>query len=219
MKLKKNLDTIIKEKMLDEIVEGQWNLGMQISLEDIMEKYEVSRTPVIQALKEFAADGIVVRTGKGHYFCQDFDDNEIKDIIDIRRVLELEALHRIMKKSSVDLTELEETSEAALTSYRADNTITTRRLDMRFHKQLVALAGSDCLSDIYYRIQIKFMMVNYLLGSHSAIEEEIACKDHALIVQYLRERDEQKAEEIITNHINGAYKKIRMRFAEERKEA
>lgn len=215
MKLKKNLDTIIKEKMLDEIVEGTWSLGMQISLEDIMAKYEVSRTPVIQALKEFAAIGIVKRTGKGHYFCEDFDDEEIRDIIDIRLMLEREALHRIMNRGGVDLTELEKTSEEAVAQYRAGDTVNTRRLDLRFHKELVDLAGSSCLSDIYFRVQVKFMMVNYLLGSHSAYQQKIACDDHTLLISHMKSGDAAKADEIITKHINGAYSKIRRRFADE----
>lgn len=216
MQLKKNLDTIIKEKMLDEMIEGSWSLGMQISLDEIMEKYEVSRTPVIQALKEFVALGVVTRTGKGHYFCQDFSDEEIRDIIDIRLMLELEALHRIMNKGSVELAQLAKTSDTCLASDKSDDTINTRRLDMQFHKQLVDLAGSTCLSDIYSRVQIKFMMVNYMLGSHTAIQQGIACQDHAMIVKYIRKNDVKSAEEVVTKHINGAYSKIRKRFADER---
>ncbi len=216
MQLKKNLDTIIKEKMLDEIIEGTWSLGMQISLEEIMEKYEVSRTPVIQALKEFAALGIVTRTGKGHYFCRDFNDEEIRDIIDIRLMLELEALHRIMKTGNANLTVLSKTSDACTAKDKAGDTIKARKLDMKFHKQLVDLAGSTCLSDIYSRVQIKFMMVNYLLGSHSAIQQEIACHDHDILLKCIKKDDLKNAEEIITEHINGAYNKIRKRFGDER---
>ena len=51
MALKKNLDVTIHEAFLEEILQGNWKPGQALNLDDLAERYGVSRTPIQQALK------------------------------------------------------------------------------------------------------------------------------------------------------------------------
>ena len=51
MALKKNLDVTIHEAFLEEILQGNWKPGQALNLDDLAERYGVSRTPIQQSLK------------------------------------------------------------------------------------------------------------------------------------------------------------------------
>ena len=48
MALKKNLDVTIHEAFLEEILRGNWLPGQALNLDELAERYGVSRTPVQQ---------------------------------------------------------------------------------------------------------------------------------------------------------------------------
>ena len=57
MKLKTNLDEIIYNKIIESLIRGEYSVGEKIMLNDLCEKFEVSRTPVNQAVKMLSKDG------------------------------------------------------------------------------------------------------------------------------------------------------------------
>ena len=59
MRVKRNLDELIYDKMVDSIIAAQWSAGEVISVEEIAARYEVSRTPVVQAIKRMCIEEIV----------------------------------------------------------------------------------------------------------------------------------------------------------------
>ena len=56
-RLKRNLDEAVYEQILSSIFEGKFHSGEQVQIERLCEQYEISRTPVIQALKRLACAG------------------------------------------------------------------------------------------------------------------------------------------------------------------
>ena len=46
MALKKNLDVTIHEAFLEEILQGNWKPGQALNLDELAERYGVSRTPI-----------------------------------------------------------------------------------------------------------------------------------------------------------------------------
>lgn len=68
MKLKSNLDTIIYNLIVDSLFLGEYQMGQTILLDEFANKYEVSRTPVIQAVKLLVNDGILESMSNGSGF-------------------------------------------------------------------------------------------------------------------------------------------------------
>ena len=56
MRVKKNLDKIIYDQIIDSFILGEYKMDDAISLDVLCEKYEVSRTPVVQAVKLLVND-------------------------------------------------------------------------------------------------------------------------------------------------------------------
>ena len=98
MALKKNLDVTIHEAFLEEILQGNWKPGQALNLDELAERYGVSRTPIQQALKRMHTQGMVVFSSKGHFSVPTFSEKEVCDIIEMRLLLEHQALTDIQNK-------------------------------------------------------------------------------------------------------------------------
>ena len=64
----------------------------------LAERYGVSRTPIQQALKRMHTQGMVVFSSKGHFSVPTFSEKEVCDIIEMRLLLEHQALTDIQNK-------------------------------------------------------------------------------------------------------------------------
>lgn len=217
MGIKNNLDKIIEEKLYDEIIAGEWNPGEQIPLEPIMERYEVSRTPVIQALKKMNAVGVVKYNSAGHYSVPEYTKSDIEDIIDVRKLFEIHAVEEIRdKRRRVDFKKLEKLSKDGIRFNDAGKTVLARRADLQFHRVLVAQAENPVLLELFIALQRNFMVANYCIGRHTVPQQKIAGSDHQQIVEYLRSEEYDKAIEVIVRHLDGALEKIEKRLPEAR---
>lgn len=209
MGIKKNLDETIIGKLYDEIIDGEWVPGSLISLDQIMDRYEVSRTPVIQALKKMSALGIINFTSKGHFLVPEYTEHEIKDIIDARILLEKFAINRIAEENiKLDFEELSDLCEQSHRYRLKGDNVKSHRKDMEFHRRLIEQCGNACVSELYDRVQKQFMMVNYLLGRYSKEYMEISYRDHVNILESLKAEKYDEAIGHCVGHIMMAYDRI-----------
>ena len=190
MALKKNLDVTIHEAFLEEILQGNWKPGQALNLDDLAERYGVSRTPIQQALKRMHTQGMVVFSSKGHFSVPTFSEKEVCDIIEMRLLLEHQALTDIQNKLlPMDFETLERLAGECVASNKTSNIVRTRRTDLDFHRILVEQAGNRCLSEVYDRIQGQFIVANYLLTSHTRSQQQVASDDHERLLAALKEPD------------------------------
>ena len=209
MALKNILDVVIFEKFYDEIVCGKWTAGALLNIDEMADRYDVSRTPVQQALKKMNTLGMVKFSSKGHVYVESFDKKQVKDICDVRLLLELEVLHIIERENiAVDFQRLEKVSQDCLNSNVANDMVETRRTDLAFHKLLVQQAGNECLFDLFKKVQGQFMVANYLESSHTSKQQGVAADEHEQLLQALKDGDFDTARAVVTRHIKGACEKI-----------
>lgn len=108
-----------------------------------------------------------------------FSEKEVCDIIEMRLLLEHQALTDIQNKLlPMDFETLERLAGECVASNKTSNIVQTRRTDLDFHRILVEQAGNRCLSEVYDRIQGQFIVANYLLTSHTRSQQQVASDDH-----------------------------------------
>ena len=188
---------------------GQLEAGQALNLDDLAERYGVSRTPIQQSLKRMHTQGMVVFSSKGHFSVPTFSEKEVCDIIEMRLLLEHQALTDIQNKLlPMDFETLERLAGECVASNKTSNIVQTRRTDLDFHRILVEQAGNRCLSEVYDRIQGQFIVANYLLTSHTRSQQQVASDDHERLLAALKAGNFTRAHDIIEDHIQGACQKI-----------
>ena len=219
MSIKENLDATIESKLFEEIIRGEWNTGAKIDLNKIIERYDVSRTPVIHALRKMHYDGLVEYSNKGHFYVPEYDLKTIRDINSMRKLLELQGMRELKSYGvNLDLDKLRDINEQCEFYTDKGKLVEASGFDMQFHKYLIDSAGNKCLSDMYRTVQRQFMMVNYMIRRYKASQQGAACVDHVRIIDYLAEHDYDRAAKILEDHVSEAYLKIEKRFNERKKE-
>ena len=202
MSIKKNLDMIVYEKIKDSLISGEYLQGQKIFVDELTDKYGVSRTPVIQAVKLLANERILEVKSNGRIIVHQYDDKEITDICKARILIERFAVTEICDKKDGDAVETLTQPALLCSEYvKQGEYVKSCKEDLNFHKKMVALAGNDCITDVYDSIQGRFLVASYLTMNSTSRMQGVASADHMALFAYLKQFDKDKAIALVEEHI------------------
>lgn len=217
MSIKKNLDIQVYERLYQEIIQGRWVQGQALNPDDFAEQFGVSRTPVVQALKRMHANEMIAVTKTGHFYVPTFTEKQITDLIEMRALLERQAITEIERNQiAIDFETLRKLTDACSRFNEEGDLVKTREMDLDLHSFLVSQSSNQCLSNLYSKVQGQFIVANFLLTTHTKKQQEVAADDHSRIMAALEIGDFQRARAISDEHIYGAGDKIihKMRYSQ-----
>lgn len=203
IKLKKNLDALIVEKLKEQILASRWEPGQTLSPDEIAQQFGVSRTPVVQAIKMMSMEGILNIRSNGRIEIPVFSRKQVIDICKVRVRLEDFAVKTICEqKNDLEIQKLNAIARECAEQIRDhNNIIETRKLDLKLHRHIVAASGNDCLLDAYVKVQGQFMTANHLLMNHSDALQSMASNEHFKVLEYLGKYDYKNASKTLEHHI------------------
>ena len=192
-RLKRNLDEAVYEQILSSIFEGKFHSGEQVQIERLCEQYEISRTPVIQALKRLATDGIVETSPTGKFFFPAADERRVRDMMEMRLFFEVGAANLIcdIGEPAMDYRIAECEEECSRSSMA----------DMKLHRMIVACARNSYMTELYNRVQNNCVTLNYLNLKGVAVVSQEAVDHHRMICDALRRLDRAALVSAITTHV------------------
>jgi len=131
----------------DAIVNGAYLPGTHLKEEELSAVIGVSRTPVREALRRLATEGLVVFTRNQGTFVESFDEDAVDEIFQLRAMLEAHGAARAaLRMSEPDLerlTELNATMEAMAGRPIDDAYVHDfNRINAQFHRVILVAAGS-----------------------------------------------------------------------------
>ncbi|HVH38212.1 MAG TPA: GntR family transcriptional regulator [Sphingomicrobium sp.] len=131
--------SIVAEAVRADIANGRVPPGFALRQEELAQRFGVSRIPVREALRQLEAEGIVtVRANRGA-FVRSFSPEELREIFDLRIMLETDLLRRAVPAMTQDDFEHIEAALDGVAPARRGNW--RRELDRRFHQALYQPAG------------------------------------------------------------------------------
>lgn len=201
----RSLTTLVLDQIRDLIITGKLGLGEQLSENALAEQLGVSRTPVREAFLHLAAERLVeVKPQRGTFVFQ-YDLIELREISELREVLETGAMRVAIKRDRrhlVDsLTEQVEAAEAAIHLGPA----AYQSYDTAFHETLVGASDNRELIDAYQRIAGRIRAIRYRLTTTQA---QIAQSQHHHrgILESMRAGDDAGAIAHIASHVYNSYR-------------
>jgi DNA-binding GntR family transcriptional regulator len=207
-----SLSALLVGQIREMIVTGRLALGEQLSENAIAEQLGVSRTPVREAFARLQAERLVeVKPQRGTFVFQ-YDARELREICELREVLETGALrvalHRDRGFLVAALRRQVEAAEAAADrgaqAYQA--------YDTAFHETLVAATDNQELTDAYERISGRVRAVRYRLTS-SVEQVAVSQRRHREIVDAMAHGDDAAATALLGRHVYSSYSFFMQRIA------
>ncbi|NLG54338.1 MAG: GntR family transcriptional regulator [Rhodococcus sp.] len=172
----------------DDLMTGAIPPGGRLGEEKLAEAYNVSRTPVREALARLLADGLIQRDRDGLYPYRPRLD-ELASLYELRITLELRGLERVREDEEL-------THDADILGPELDRWYALRQqqpapdagfvvLDEQFHTALLAASGNQALADALTNVNARVRpvrMFDYLTPDRmsATIEEHIQVAELAL---------------------------------------
>jgi DNA-binding GntR family transcriptional regulator len=172
----------------------------------------MSRTPVREALKRLKTEGFINSFDKKGHFINIPTINQVKNIYEIRAILEGGAAK--LAASKIDLNMLRE-FEKKFTLWRnklRDKTtnennkkekLSDLKLGRQFHFFIISSAGNEKLEQLIMNIYDQLEISRPFSYTHRH-KEEVA-EEHLKILNALKERDEEKCRTYMEEHIKNAF--------------
>lgn len=200
-KKKSSLRGQVFQKIRNDILSGKYQQKEELIESTLGARLGVSRTPVREALRQLELEGLVEIIPNKGAFVTGITPKDIRDIYSIRA--KLEGLCARWAAQSVTEELLERMEETAfLSEYHAERLHYEQvfELDGRFHEMLYEASGSrilaHTLSDYHQYVQkVRRASVADRIRSQKCNEE------HHKILDAIRQGDENRAEEVATQHI------------------
>lgn len=201
--IKKNLDDIVHERLLEDIFKGKFKPGEIISVEKICEQYTISRTPVVQAIKGLYADGIVDVSATGKYYFPIADDSVVKELMQTRLLFEKASAMLIFENNyPVDVYEFCKYAEACAKYQEQGDVYNASMYDLKLHWTLVNSTRNNYMAELYKRVQNKCLSVHYLNLNGAEVVSPGAVEGHRVMCEALKKWDRELLLSTIANHIH-----------------
>ena len=196
--------TRIADHLRNEIILGKYAPGERIKISDIAERYDASTMPVREALRTLHCERLVqIIPNKGAEVCN-VDIDYVRDIYDVRGVLESHIAEiACMKMNFTIYEQLEQAQERLLEAVRNDDHQALLERNVQFHEIIEDLGGNAEAKRIIKQNQNTIVMlrnyVGFQPGRFAAIIEE-----HKRLMDALFKRDVSTAAAVARHHAAGA---------------
>ena len=194
LKVQKPLKDLVYLELKHKILTGEIVSQTRLMEIDLSEKMNVSRTPIREAIKRLADDGLVkVEPRRGAYVA----NISIKDMLDVFEVREdMEgfvaklAAQRITDDEKDQLRAIAKEYEEAIE--KADDKETIIALDEKFHNFIVKCSGNETLSELVNYVQELSLRFRYLYYDDFSLYESTA-EQHNRIMEAINAGREKEA--------------------------
>ena len=186
----------VYDALLNSITEGTLAPGTRLAQEDLAEQLNVSRQPVLQALRLLKKDGFVIDAGKRGVMVTSIDASGIAQVYQLRGALDALAARLAAElKAKIDPRLIERGREAA----RGCSIAALVETDVAFHNAIYAASGNTLIAESANRhwAHIRRAMISVLF---TAGVRESVWDEHAAILDAISAGDGAKAERLTREH-------------------
>jgi DNA-binding GntR family transcriptional regulator len=210
----RSLSEMVLDQIRELIVTGRLALGEQLSEGALAEQLGVSRTPVREAFLRLETENMVeVRPQRGTYVFY-YDAGQLRDISELRGVLETSALRIALARNRAKLVESLDKSASEAEAAGTADAVGYQVFDAAFHGALIEATENRELIEAYERISGRVRAIRYRF-THSPEQVVRSQRDHRDIVEALKAGRDAEAIRRLGKHVYAGYE----RFLSEMKSA
>jgi len=200
--------TDIYNTLSKRIITWAYTPGYRLTEEELCAEFEVSRSPVREALNSLVSARLVSKEAHKGYMVRLIDLREVNELYDTRLVLELAVVQTLCEKG-MDIHVLKDLQERwnMLIETLPEVLALCADEDEIFHKTLCSAAGNlvmtQMLDDIAKRIH--FVRLSDITDPDRM---RITCQDHLDLLSALQQRDVESAKAIVRRNILWGKEKV-----------
>ena len=205
-----NKSFFVYEEMKKELLANKWDFSQKIIINDLIEKFNVSRRPVMDAMKMLENDGFVTIIPQSGCKIIDYSSKDLQDQLRLSRALEslcaelavenhttleLETMEELQQKIKKDFSKIKHKHDYF--SYNRD-----------FHLIILSMTKSAKIAGL--TAQMWDLLDFYLIHVYEDLQINFidSWNEHNQIYEAIKSNDKQKAKEVMENHLNSYIQKV-----------
>jgi len=195
-----NLRQQVLQQVRAEIISGQSQPGTMYSVPSLAASLGVSTTPVREALLELSRSGLVEPMRNRGFKVVEPTLQDLNNLFDMREVLELHAAVLVTRMPEKDLSSLGGWADEIARAVREEDVRLYLEADRSYHRDLVAAAGNDLLTETVMGLRDKMRL--YGIGSRAGLERQHASiAEHYRIIELVTAGDEAAVTALLRGHV------------------
>ena len=197
----KSLTTVIFERIREDILYGKYEKGQKIIEAKMADEFNVSRTPVREAIKQLELDDLVENIPNRGVVVKGISKQDIVDIFTIRLAIEGIAVEwAIERMDQQDMQKINEIYELMEFYTFKKDVQKFAELNTKFHEAIYKATKSRYLENVLKNYQVFMKVVRY-----KSLEKpgrlQGALDEHKLIVDALMKKDVEYAKMVVIDHV------------------
>lgn len=206
--------SVIYKRMRRSIIMGQRESAERLNIEEIAREYNTSVTPVRDALQMLSHEGLVVIKPRSGYFVATITLKQLRDLLDVRRILEVSAVERAAMRITPEQIQELETVHAGYTGDDDESYDRYTDENRNFHYLLAKTSGNNELADLVGKLHDQ--LARFMVMRRAGKTMEVT---HKKIVDALIAHDAESARLALLEDIDRAHEAILDNIMEEDSES
>ncbi len=187
------------------IIDGTLPPGSKIPERELCDSFQVSRTPIREALKVLANDGLVTLEPNRGAWVSPITVADLEEAFPVMGALEALAGELAAQRiTDAELANIERMHAELVESYAERDLSRYFILNQQVHSAILETARNPTLSAHYLPLATRLRRARYLANTSSKRWAE-AIAEHEQMIKALRERDGAKLGRIMRAHLRGKY--------------
>ncbi|MBT7570635.1 MAG: GntR family transcriptional regulator [Rhodospirillaceae bacterium] len=178
--------------------------GSRIHENDLAARYDVSKSPVRDALLRLQVEDLIEVLPRKGYRVRPISINDVGELYEMRLLLEKACVRRAIDEAS-------DAALAGLDSFRttdhAGDLAAWVRYNRQFHRAIADAAGNDRLAKAAAEVIDQFDRLTFVGVAQGATSEKLVA-EHGALIDAIQDRGKGRAQRLITDHIKQSQKRV-----------
>ncbi len=196
-----SLHEAIFQKLRSLLVEGAIAPGSKLNERELAERLHVSRTPIREAIRRLAADGLVELIANRGAIAIQLSLADVIHTFDVIAQLEGYSGELAAKNiSNATLSELEALQYEMMASYARRDLSSYYKLNLGIHHLINQAANNPVLSQLFTQVNARIEALRFR-SNQNGVKWEKAVEEHQEMIDALKSRDSERMRKVMIQHV------------------
>jgi DNA-binding GntR family transcriptional regulator len=197
----------VTARIRDMIVDGRLEAGAPIPELELARQLGISRTPLREALKVLASEGLVELLPRRGAVVKMFTAKDAQDMLAVIALLEEHAGREACNASELEIAGILELHERMRGHFERRERPEYFQLNQEIHNAIVRAAGNPTLALLHGIVRSRMRRLRYI-GNNSPENWSAAMTEHEGFIKALRARDGKRLGRLMREHIANSWPRI-----------
>ncbi|MGX7706540.1 GntR family transcriptional regulator [Methylobacterium sp. Gmos1] len=195
-------------RIRDLVIEGHLAPGSRIHEGQLGQALGVSRTPLREALKFLASEGLIELVPGRGAVVRRLTPGDVRDMLDVLAALETTAGRLACQRASdAEIASLRRLHDEMMGYYATRTRLEYFKRNQAFHAGLATLSGNAFLAATHEGIQSRLRRIRFV-GSDAPEKWAGAVAEHEEMVSALEARDAERLAAVIARHLEATWVRV-----------